>query len=197
MSKPATKAWTWDVSNLENMTSKEIKILLQNRNFNDWSKDANELLEILKNEYEIDDANINFDELTKKEIKPELKLRWLSTDDGDNKTLVDRLKVHDFTSTDKLLTFGYVREYEKEFKLYNIPDYLKRIVLSYGISVLMAFYLGAKHSNHVFTLNIKTKQKSKLNVIGEDVSFEECGINHAVTAKLPQSLKESANELRE
>ena len=187
----ARKAWTWNISNLEAMNNEEVKILLRNRNFNDLKKDANALLEILKNDFEIDDPNLNFNQLTTKQIKTELKLRWLSTDDANKKTLLNRLQIHCLAPTDVILVFGYIRKYEKVFKI-NICDYLKGIVLLYGKSIFMAFYLELKQPNNLFTLNIKTKEKSNLTINGDHVSFDY-GLTHSSTAILPQSLITRAN----
>ena len=154
--------WGWQFTQINSMKDEDIKILLQNRNY--VLKDAKNqnLKKILKTQYFVEDENLpSFEDMTIKQLKPELKLRKLQYKYGGKhglkQDMLTRLKHHKVPSSpsnipeigNKILVHGYIRENEivLEHGLF-IPYYLKEIIVKYCKSGDIAFCLTTKIPNY-------------------------------------------------
>ena len=186
MSDVETKAWTWDVSNVEEMTLPEIKLLLENRNC-DMRKlpdGKNQILTHLMTHFEIDDKNLKpFNELSDDQIKAELMVRCLSpavSIRGTSKQeLIDRLDVNKLPSIGKLLVFGYIRKEEivLERGLF-IPHYLKELVVSFCESTVISLYLSPNYPNNIFIASINNQKNQNLKLQIMDISNTNSNTNN-------------------
>ena len=144
---PPPKAWTWEISNVDNMPPSQLKVLFRNRT----GKIANGDIKQLLKDLEIDDKKMkSFNEMTIKQLKSELRLRKLSSKDATRNQLISRLSLNQIPSIQQQLVIGYIRE--KEIVLEGglfIPRYLKDLILSFCESTVFAFYFTQKSPNNL------------------------------------------------
>ena len=170
--------WGWQMTNVDKMEESEIKTLLINR-YCDLKEKSFEVpyRVYLKENYYVEDEDLtSFNEMTIKELKVELKLRYLNDkyggENGKKSDLIQRLQSYKGIPSspskmpelsNKILVYGYIRKNEVvlEQGLF-IPHYLKEIVVAFTPSNYQTVIaLSLENPNYLFITNIGQKVPNK------------------------------------
>ena len=191
--------WTWNLTTIEDMGITEMKFIIWNRNPEDkgskFCSTGSSLKDYVKKHYKVDDY-VDFKQLTDERKKVELALRGLCTY-GSPKNYLNSLTLNTLPCSD-LLVYGYIHRSERRFTLnVAIPKYLIELVLKFNQSRVISFYVSSEYPDNIFIANINNKQKSKFEIIGDKIPFDQKGgAVHSSKCILPSAIKDKVNAFR-